>query len=659
MAHMFVQPIGLALSNVVDPLSGAKAYFYDAQTPNPRATYTTPALNVEHPVPVPATSFGRWPPIWIDPAGGPYKVDLKNAAGVSFAGYPIDNIPVAVGVDELLASIEAGGPTASDDLLNVIDRDRLLHYTDNATPGDTDLAVALQTTFDARTNNHPQINFDNQIALGAPLLLRESGIQNASLIGGGRLSSGLEPALADIKTDAQGENCLIFNQKNNGHLHLQSFSISDDVVYTGKVVYAVEGGGTDGSGQAMFSPVFTDLWLALSSNNSGIFKGGFSNLFAHHNVYESVKNYCFGLFGAGNGDQSHTDNVMNFAYDSYLYQADDTYSFNVIRVNGLHCYQHLRGPQIELVKGSNLIVDGTVMEAHPSNVGTIGVTKLANVRAALITNNLMTIEAGVPRGDVGYEINASTSHYAKYSSAIITADIGLKISGTGVVKASFTDIDFVGCGNGAEVTAAASGELNFYGCTFSNMDKYGFLDVPNSLNWNFYGCTFKNAGMDGTTTARIFDLSTTGKVRLIDCTYGQDDALAAATHFFRKESGGTFEVIRSRQLGVPPTAVKTGAGEVLFVYEEGYGGVIASAASITLPSSGGIFEISGTTNITSMVAANNKGRTVKLIFQSTPTFTNGSNLKLSANLVATPNDTISLICDGTNFLETGRSVNAT
>lgn len=84
---------------------------------------------------------------------------------------------------------------------------------------------------------------------------------------------------------------------------------------------------------------------------------------------------------------------------------------------------------------------------------------------------------------------------------------------------------------------------------------------------------------------------------------------------------------------------------------------VASAAAVTLPVLGSVFSISGTTNITSMVATGNNGRRVTLIFQSTPTFTDGSNLKLSANLVATADDTITLVCDGTNWYEIGRSVN--
>jgi hypothetical protein len=85
--------------------------------------------------------------------------------------------------------------------------------------------------------------------------------------------------------------------------------------------------------------------------------------------------------------------------------------------------------------------------------------------------------------------------------------------------------------------------------------------------------------------------------------------------------------------------------------------VIASAATITLPPNDeGYHSISGATNITS-ITASWAGRTVTLIFQGALTFTDGSNLKLAGNLVTTADDSISLVCDGTNWFEQSRSIN--
>lgn len=88
----------------------------------------------------------------------------------------------------------------------------------------------------------------------------------------------------------------------------------------------------------------------------------------------------------------------------------------------------------------------------------------------------------------------------------------------------------------------------------------------------------------------------------------------------------------------------------------GNGTTVASSATVTLPDDGEYFIISGTTTITS-VTAKHAGKRVTLKFSGALTFTDGSNLVLAGNFVTTADDTITLISDGTNWIETGRSVN--
>lgn len=73
---------------------------------------------------------------------------------------------------------------------------------------------------------------------------------------------------------------------------------------------------------------------------------------------------------------------------------------------------------------------------------------------------------------------------------------------------------------------------------------------------------------------------------------------------------------------------------------------------------GNYFYITGTNNITSIAAADSTaGRMIILRFADVLTFTDGGNLKIAGNLGTTADDTISLICDGTNWYEVARSVN--
>lgn len=89
---------------------------------------------------------------------------------------------------------------------------------------------------------------------------------------------------------------------------------------------------------------------------------------------------------------------------------------------------------------------------------------------------------------------------------------------------------------------------------------------------------------------------------------------------------------------------------------DGVSSAVASAGTVTLPSIGSYFTITGTTNITS-ITASWIGRLVTLNFGGVLTFTDGSNLLLAGNLATTADDTITLRSDGTNWIEVARSVN--
>jgi len=88
--------------------------------------------------------------------------------------------------------------------------------------------------------------------------------------------------------------------------------------------------------------------------------------------------------------------------------------------------------------------------------------------------------------------------------------------------------------------------------------------------------------------------------------------------------------------------------------------VVASAATITLPSGADVVSVSGTTNITAITANGHSGRIITLVFQGALTVVRGAGLLVSAALgdfTATSNDTLTLCCDGTTWYEISRSVN--
>lgn len=92
--HLAVLPHQLVVDSDGEVRSGAKLYVYDANTLTPRTTYTTSALSVENDNPVESLSNGLFPPVWVDPDGGEYKLVLKDENDVTI--WTEDDIPPGI-----------------------------------------------------------------------------------------------------------------------------------------------------------------------------------------------------------------------------------------------------------------------------------------------------------------------------------------------------------------------------------------------------------------------------------------------------------------------------------------------------------------------------------------------------------------------------------
>lgn len=119
-AALVVLPQQLAVDVNGAPRSGAKLYVYDAGGTTPRTAYTTSALDPGsvHTQPVTSVSTGLFPAVYIDPAGGNYKLVLKDSADVTI--WTEDNIPPGTvsraQLGQTFYPLEAGGP---EDTANV------------------------------------------------------------------------------------------------------------------------------------------------------------------------------------------------------------------------------------------------------------------------------------------------------------------------------------------------------------------------------------------------------------------------------------------------------------------------------------------------------------------------------------------------------------
>jgi hypothetical protein len=118
-----------------------------------------------------------------------------------------------------------------------------------------------------------------------------------------------------------------------------------------------------------------------------------------------------------------------------------------------------------------------------------------------------------------------------------------------------------------------------------------------------------------------------------------------SNHLFEQSTAG---VTKSGTVTTETSLGNIGYSDVSF-------GSVASAETISLPA-GRLITVTGTTGIKS-IAATSRGDERTLLFSGALTVTDGSNLKLASNFVTTGDDTLSLVCDGTNWYEKGRSVN--
>jgi hypothetical protein len=537
----------------------------------------------------------------------------------------------------------------------------LVRQKRNTTPGTTAMSAGLNTAIGAATASNAEIKMRDIVGVEETVCIPPDAQQNLGFIGDGRTSTIITALEEDVSASPHNVNALFFNRNNNGHLRFEKLRAhSIGVAFTGKFFNSHEGGGDDFTGQASFSMTVVDFWLSFGSTNSGGFEGGFANLMVARLVAEGTKTGVFIPHGGGNHDQQFIGNVMNFCYDSFWYGAVDTAVKVTILIDGLHAYQHLRGPLVEVKNAIGFKFKNASVEADIANVGTVGLGKFTDSVDIDLDGLQMTTENGSPRGALGLVFVGACK--GRISNCNITAEVGIQMSGTGAIDLTFVNCDIIGCGHAYQyLSGSQSGKLRFINCRLNNSDEYGTLHQAGtpSFDMEFIDCEIMNAGMTGITTSRNINIDTSGDVRFLRCKIGADDGDADAADYVRADGSGAFVLEECTIVGTPSSEVvdSTGSQTVDFIFKRGFGGTLASASTIQLPYEGSWFPISGTTNIGSITANNMKGRTITFKFEGVLTMTDASNLKMNSNLVTAANTSWTASCDGTNWIEDARSVN--
>lgn len=211
-----------------------------------------------------------------------------------------------------------------------------------------------------------------------------------------------------------------------------------------------------------------------------------------------------------------------------------------------------------------------------------------------------------------------------------------------------------------------AGTVASFGHVISNF--YSEANDATALSIDLNGCS--NVSVDGA----VFNGTTIASlVKISGTVVGSDGAFAAAGHVLRNLYANLTTIVDDTVSGVTvgnaqgrfvryyhsPIAPATDLdkSQVVGLQQQRKGAALVAAAALT-PGEGNYFVVSGNTGITSITAAaRDNGRIIVLHFSGTPTITDGSNLIMAGNLVASADDTLTLVCDGTNWIEIARSVN--
>jgi uncharacterized protein YaiE (UPF0345 family) len=272
------------------------------------------------------------------------------------------------------------------------------------------------------------------------------------------------------------------------------------------------------------------------------------------------------------------------------------------------------------------------------------------------------------------------------SAISLTANIGATetIVVTNTQGTSESAITLVSTAGGVKVDAAAAKDLDLAGGQVklvSKDDAAGAISLTANVGTSE---TITVTNTQGTAAGAITVVATAGGVD-IDAAAAKDVDISGGQVLLSSKDNAASAIALTTNVGTTETIVVTntqGTDAAAINLTATAGGITAAVASgkaITLngttnfkvgsnvasPAGGELdlgdgtyFYITGTNNITSVAAADSTaGRLAILRFADVLTFTDGNNLKLAGNMSTTADDTITLICDGTNWYEMCRSAN--
>ena len=659
---------------------GAKAYFFETGTTTPKNSYTDFALSVAHAHPVVADANGDWPTIYLS-NDARYRVTLKQSDGTLI--YTQDDVggPVLtqsewgrIGYPKTAAETSAG-VTPTNYAYEPGDIRRYGAVGDGSTDDSAAVSAAWST-------GHPVYHPGGTCRLasavtGAINNITVYGERGAEFLTDGNIGfsvSGDNPRFTGIRfrsaqaasatpdsfiyvTNGSGlqvDNCII----GRGLIQCRSTASTPETRCT-IVDNSFEGDYTGSSG--------ADITNIIDVR-------GVTDVTISRNKFTCQEWYRVAKVSSATGDTSPVDTGRS----KRVIFTNNT--LNVSATGGQQCVDFFASTE-EIIVADNIFVVSGAMTAvvHAKSDG--GTDKGPYVNNIQVTGNVFKLGSGVT-SPIFLSGAWGLSEFVVKQKAVVAGNI-IEEAGT-TTAASITVKGFnlaTIVNNQREAPSVAFSRFieidnNQISVVTGNETTFGCINVRgngSSPNGNSYG----NQPESIIIANNVIDDFTMQGAVLLESISSCEEMTIAHNHFRNQTDSSTINGSITTSGTVAITNLKVFGNTANFAntakhIPNGTPTVttylsrdntwdaaviaVASGSTITLPLYGDTFSITGTTTITSIVAATT-GRKVTLIFAGILTLTDGSNLKLAGNFVTTADDVITLVSDGTNWVEQSRSVN--
>jgi hypothetical protein len=611
-------------------LSGGKLYSYAAGTTTPQATYTSASGSTAHTNPIILNSAGRVATgeIWLT-ATQNYKFVLYTSTNVLIASW--DNISGINDTDNFVGNLaNTSNPSLGDALVGFRQSNssgnltgsvgRTVHQKlqesvsvlDFGATGDgtTNDSVAIQAAIDAVNSNG-----------GGTVLFPAGTYRCRSLNMKNNVKLQGTFGAVTLKLVDGFDNQVLGNQNQSVPQYKDYFGI-EGIIFDGNKAN---------------SPRITGAASAVGASAVRYF-------YAKDCTFQNAVGYGLGLQGVPgtsiNATQSqvYLENCYFLDNGDGLISGGDTFDGLDIKssdqITLIQCYAARNKDKGLNIRGTSVTIIGG---ACYSNLGS----------GCEVTLN--------PNGS-GVNLVASvfgTSAYSNGGGGFAVTDGG-PTPGTLTAKANLTGISSYSNLYGLQLPSQSSAVQ----CTLSDANLFsntsdGITVGSSTAQLVVSNCIIQNNTRDGirnTGPANIMvsggRINSNGGVGFND--FGSRSVLA-----------GALEVKSNTLNNILSSGNNMIVGPGVTSYDIGTGDIIASAATITIPGTGSYFAITGTTNIDQINATQNfRGRRITLQFAGILTLNdNVGNLVLAGNFTTSSADTLSLVYDGSNWIETSRSVN--